>query len=130
MAAISKPMMGRTARGATASDLSHDIAYDYRRRIGAYFRDLREKANMPQADVAKVLGVYNTAISAMEHGRSTISPERYADLADLFGVNRKTMGRFLLRYTNPWLFAMLYGEEALGADAAHLPERITDHRRA
>lgn len=129
MAAVTKPMMGRTARGATASDLSQDLAYDYRRKIGAYFRELRERAEMTQGDVAKRLGVYNTAISAMELGRSTLSPERYADLADLFEVDRKTLGKFLLRYTNPWLFALLYGEKALGDDAHRLPERVTDHRR-
>ena len=111
MVAITKPMMNRrrTARGAEGSELDRDIAYDYRRVIGRYIRRLRTDAEMTQDELGKVLGMGTTGVSALETGRSVISPDRYATLADTFGVSHEGMAKFILRYTNPWLYGMLFG---------------------
>ncbi len=121
MAAITKPMMNRK-RGAIGADLDQDIAYDYRRRIGRWVRENRLRLDLTQAALGDVLGMGHTAVSALELGRSVISPERYAALADLFGLPRSEVGKFLLRYTNPWIYALIYGERSadLKSDLSNL----------
>ena len=120
--AISKPMLGRS-RSPVESETADDIAYSYRRHIGRYLRDLRDEAGLTQAEVAKHLGVVPTTVSSFELGRGAPSPERYDALAALFGVDRAEFGRFLLRYTNPWLYDMLFESREQQSTKA-IPERI------
>ncbi len=71
--AITKPLMGRLpGRGSNGSDLVEGLAYEYRRKMGAYLRDQRLKAGMTQTDLGKLLDVGFTTVSAIELGRSTI----------------------------------------------------------
>lgn len=123
---IDKPMMNRTAAVSNNADLERDLGYEYRRIMGRKWRELREARGLTQQEVADHLGLGHTAISAMEHGRSVLAPERYADLADLFKVPDVDMGKFLLRYTNPWIYGMIFGrrEQSLRHDLGLLPDRI------
>lgn len=133
MAGISKPMQGRKSgtakrngRGSAGSDLDEALAYEYRRKVGAKLRDYRLRAEMTQAQLGDILGVGLTTISAIETGRSSLPPERYAAIVSIFGLDRKDFGKFLLRYTNPWLSDLVfYGEDkSLDRDLAQFPERI------
>jgi transcriptional regulator with XRE-family HTH domain len=101
-----------------------DIAYDYRRTIGYRVRELRLKADMTQRQLGDLLGISETGVSALELGRSTVSPERYEKLADIFGENHGEWGKWLLRYTDPYLYALIFGnrDEKLQADLASLNE--------
>ena len=104
--AVTKPMMGVSAK----SDLAQDIAYDYRRKVGRWVREHRLRVGMTQNQLAHLLGVGFSSVSATELGRSMPSGEQYSVLADTFGLPRAEVGKFLLRHTNPWLYAMIYGE--------------------
>ncbi len=131
--AIVNPMSGRTqsrqGRGGTMTDLERDIPYDARRRVGAFVQQARVERGITQQQLGAAMGVYNTAISAIELGRNSISPERYGELADLLGINRNTFGTLLLKYYNPWLYDLLYpGDHEVQVMLGQLPERVTDNR--
>jgi DNA-binding XRE family transcriptional regulator len=102
-----------------------DLSYDYRRIVGAYVREHRERMEMTQAQLAKHLGMGNTMLSAIEVGRNTVPPDCYFILADLFGLSCAEFGNFLLRFSNPLLFAMIYGEHTadLKADLAKITKQ-------
>lgn len=121
MARITKPMMDRGG----VDSLGSDLAYQYRRIIGGRVRQMRLGADMTQRQLADLLGVGETAVSALELGRSVVSPERYAQLADLFRLDRAEWGKWLLRYTDPFLYALIYGEQD-----AHLREDLESLNQA
>ena len=125
MTAISNPLAGRS-RGDSA-DIPRDLAYEYRRRVGAWLREARLRADMTQQQLADRLGMGFTAVSAVETGRNAIPPERYEALADALGIDHAEFGKFLLRYTNPWCYALIYGtrERSLREDLGLIPERLT-----
>lgn len=116
MARISKPMMDRGGEGDTGADL----AYAYRRKVGHRVRHMRLEADMTQRQLGDHLDIGETAISALELGRSTVSPERYSQLADLFGLDRGEWGKWLLRYTDPYLYALIFHDEINAELAADL----------
>jgi transcriptional regulator with XRE-family HTH domain len=117
----SKPMSGRF----NDLDVSDDLAYAYRRRMGREIKAHRVQAEMTQEQLAKALGITGSAVSGMELGRVTLAPERYEEVAELFGINKLEWGKFLLRYSNPWIYALIYGHRAedLKADLNSIPER-------
>lgn len=55
---------------------------EYRR-----IRDLREDADMTQAQVAAALGVSSRAYSYYENGQRTLTPRLLCDLASLYDVS-------------------------------------------
>lgn len=140
MAIVSAPLAGRTFRGGRMANQKgglkgdtarhRDIGYELRREMGEYLQNLRQRKGLTQADVALSLGMFPTAISAIELGRNSLPPERYAAVADLYGVSRKALGKVLLRYYNPWLFGMLYPGELPEEAIEQLPERLYDHRES
>ena len=129
MAAHTRPMGGRTQatlRGSEGSDLERDIAGDYRRHTGRWLKDARAAAGLTQLELSKLMGMDGTSsISSFEVGRGSIPPERYKDFATSLGQNERDMGLFMLRYTNPWLYALIYGDADvnLKRDIAALPMR-------
>ena len=44
---------------------------------------------------------------AIEVGRSSLPPERLADVADILGVDRQDFSKTYLRWTNPWVYQLL-----------------------
>ena len=48
-------------------------------------RELRERANMTQRQVAAVINVRNTAVSQYERGDRQLDPDKICALCDLFG---------------------------------------------
>jgi transcriptional regulator with XRE-family HTH domain len=94
--------------------------------MGAWLREARLKAELTQDQLASLLGVKGgTSISAIENGRNAIGPERYEALAKILGVDKAAMGKVFCRWTNPWLYALIYGsrEQSLREDLANIPER-------
>lgn len=120
--AIKQPFAGRVTSDG-------DIGYDYRRRVGNHVRDLREKAGLTQRELGNLVGVTNNAISAIELGRNPIPPERYEDFAKALRAEPKSFGEFLLEYTDPWLFSLIYGKRrAARHDLGAIPSRVMDIR--
>jgi transcriptional regulator with XRE-family HTH domain len=123
-----RPMYKRSqsgGRGNPPTALGRDIAHDYRRIVGAWLCDLRLNAGLTQAELGEILGVGYTAISAVEVGRGSIPPEKYETLADTLVVDREEFGKFVLRYSNPWMYRLLFGDtdKTLRADIEALPPR-------
>ena len=111
-----------------AGSLPRDLGYEYRRRLGAWVRQARLAVGLTQQQLADRLGVGFTAISAVENGRNNIPPERYELLAEALGVDKQDFGRLVLRWTNPWLYALLFGdgEHSLKEDLGAIPERLVN----
>ena len=140
MPVITKPLLGRSGprngKGSPPSDLAGDIGHDYRRKVGAYLQAARLRApnsggtrGLTQQEVAQHLGVWHSAVSSWEVGRASIPPERYEEIAQLYAINRKKLATFLLRYSNPWLYAMMFHDQEASADILHIPDRIMDNRK-
>src|ERR1700733_14706447 len=107
MAKIVKPMAHRN-RAQEGAGLGRDISHDYKRTLGAYIAALRKNANLTQEQMAKQLGVQQTALSAIEVGRNPINPERYEAFAKILGVDPQEFGKQVLRWSDPWLYKMVY----------------------
>lgn len=117
-----RPMAHRSPQTPEEQDLS----YQYKRRIGRLLQERREEAGMTQVEVAKLLGVTGNAISSWESGQGSLPPERFEYLAELFEIPKADFGKFLLRYSNPWIYALIYGHRSaeLKADLDMIPERV------
>ena len=130
MAHIKRALQNRSTPPADDDEVIEDPAYRARRIVGARVRRERLRKGFTQAEVAKQLGVFHTAISAIEIGRNSVPPERYKELGDLLGINRREWGKFLLRETDPWIYELIYGEdEALREKLKRIPERVGDTRK-
>ncbi|HTB47294.1 MAG TPA: helix-turn-helix transcriptional regulator [Acetobacteraceae bacterium] len=127
MAVVTNPLAGR--KGQERGDRGHDVGFDNRRIVGDHMAALRTQRGLTQLELGRSLGMRDTAVSAIELGRNSLPPERYAEMADALGADRKTFGRFLLRWYNPWLFAMIFPEEISEQEVRELPERMVDHRK-
>lgn len=89
-----------------------DFAERMRKAQGQYLRALRVAANLTQADVAKAMGYsWPAMVSEHEVGRTNLPPERYVDFARLVGVDPREFVKNILRWQNPWAFAVLWGDE-------------------
>lgn len=117
MKMIKRPFSGRSGNH------ERDIGFYYRRKVGSYIRRHRMAAGLTQLQLGQIIGIGNNAISAIELGRNPIPPERYRAFADALGILPKDMGEYLLEHTDPWLFALVYGEEKA---AKHNLDRIPD----
>ena len=126
MPAVNRPMFQRqhNARGSKGNDLSRDIPNEYRRHVGAWLREHRLANDLRQEDLAVALGVVATAISQIENGRASIPPERYEALADFLGIPHAEFGKTMLRYTNPWAYAMIFGHtKEIRDEIENIPSR-------
>lgn len=130
--AIDRPMQGRTGTAknvrVSSSDAHAAMAAKYRLKIGQFVRQLRVGAQMTQTEMGQVIGgVCHTQVSSIENGRNSLPPEQYDALVQHFGLNREEFGEFILRYTNPWLYGLIYGtdyDRSLSRDLSHTPHRI------
>ena len=103
-----------------------DVAGEYRRKLGRYLSDLREAAGMAQKEVSDLTGAWHTAVSSYETERGSLPPENYVMMADAFSVDRVEFARTMLRYTNPWLYQMLFApdDQGLAAELKAIPTRM------
>ena len=109
MTRITKPMMDRS-NTPPGGGMLVDLAYEYRKTIGNRIRNLRIEKGLTQRELGDLIDLTPTGLSALELGRSSVSPERYAHLADVFKLSRTDWGKWLLRYTDPYLYALMFGD--------------------
>jgi transcriptional regulator with XRE-family HTH domain len=119
MAAMTKPFMNR-----------EKMALEWRLALADYIREARRLKGMTQAELATAIGVNNFQfISGIENGRTSIPPERQRILADVLGIDRAEFAKVVMRYSNPWMYADVYGEDAkLRAELRVAPERLNKRR--
>jgi transcriptional regulator with XRE-family HTH domain len=115
---------------ASADPENRDLGYEYRRRLGLIVKEARLKKGLTQQDMADHLKVHFTAISRIERGLNGIPPEWYEDIAELLGLNKEQFAREILRWSNPWLYALMYGkrELSLKEDLAQILDRTATRR--
>lgn len=130
MATLTHPMARRTGHQTPRGkqDFNRDFGSDYRRAVGDYIVEKRLARGLTQLQLARMLGLRDTAISAIELGRNSLPPERADEMAEALGLNKRQFGKFLLRYTNPWLYAMIWPSELPRDAVGQIPERVSDQR--
>ncbi|MBU8544785.1 MULTISPECIES: helix-turn-helix domain-containing protein [Roseomonadaceae] len=89
----------------------------YRVGFGQYFRDVRLARGLTQRELANLTDVTISAISSIEVGRSFPPPARCVVLADALGVDLAEFGKEVLKWSNPWIFAMMHLRDARKAVA-------------
>jgi transcriptional regulator with XRE-family HTH domain len=120
MPSMKNPFSGRVGSGDSGDGPPTDIGFTYRRRVGRYLAQRRLEVDLTQEGLGRLVGMRPSAVSAIELGRNPIPPERYRDFADALGLKHKEFGEFLLEWTDPWLFALIYGDRR--AAKHHLDE--------
>src|SRR4051794_1931338 len=125
MATLTHPMARRTGHqnGSGKQAFNRDFGTEYRRAVGDFIVEKRLARGLTQLQLAKMLGLRDTAISAIELGRNSLPPERADEMAEALGLNKRAFGKFLLRHTNPWLYAMIWPTELPREAIGLLPER-------
>jgi transcriptional regulator with XRE-family HTH domain len=88
--------------------------YDHTTRLrteaGLYLKRLRTEAGLTQVELAQATGMnYYTMISQIEMGRGFIPADRWLDFAKALGVEPEAFAKDMLRFTNPWAWAMIFG---------------------
>jgi len=129
MAQIVRPMAarGRSSDGqGGVSYAGRDIGYEYRREFGALLRDRRLSLGLTQQEVGNDLGVGFSAISAIENGRIALAADKAEALAEILKMDREEMGRLYLRWSNPWVYKMIYNsrDRRLLEDISSIPSRV------
>jgi transcriptional regulator with XRE-family HTH domain len=119
MPKLTQPLMAR--EGA---------ALRWRIDLGCYIRDRRETKGMTQAELAEAVDLDNKqSISSIETGRTGVPSERIALYADALGVERQEFAKNVLRWSDPWIYACLFGMDAqLSEEISLAPERVNRRR--
>jgi len=85
----------------------------WRIALGAYMRSLREAAGLTQTELGEAVGMQNKQmVSGIETGRASVPPDRLAALADALDIDRAELAKRVLRYQDPWSYALLFGLDA------------------
>lgn len=89
-----------------------------RREAGRWLKSAREAAGLTQAEVAERVGLrYYTFVSQVESGVGRVPIESQAAWAEALGLDPGDFARALLRFYEPELFRLLFGEEPRAARA-------------
>jgi|tagenome__1003787_1003787.scaffolds.fasta_scaffold19106417_1 transcriptional regulator with XRE-family HTH domain len=82
---------------------------ELRKQGGRWLRDLRERRNLTQKDLADLVEVKNSVfISQLENGRVRIPPERYEQWAAAYGLSAYEFVKTLLSFFDPITFRLLF----------------------
>lgn len=101
-----------------------------RHQAGPILKQLREQAGLTQAEVGDALGLTDSAVQSWEYGESRPMAKRRAQLAELYGVGVRELGRVLASKEAP----ILNGDKVVGAgrlesswdtQAAQLNDRLS-----
>ena len=89
----------------------HDV-HKLRREAGKWLKELREKRNLTQRELAELVGIdYYTFISQLEVGRGRIPPDRYERWAKALDIEPAEFVKNLMRYYDPETYRLLFGEK-------------------
>lgn len=90
-----------------------------RQEAGRWLKVARESAGLTQAELAERVGLrYYTFVSQVENGLGRVPIESQGAWASAVGVDAPEFARTLLRFYEPELYRLLFGEivdEALSA---------------
>lgn len=129
MSTMLRPLQNRSDAGGGPS--ASAMSREYRVKIGQTIRSRRLEIGMTQVELGNLVGVVDTAISHIESGHSSIKPDHYAALADALEFDKAEWGKFLVRYTNPWAYALIYGTRSgeLREDLARVAVRVHSYNQ-
>lgn len=119
MPAMTNPLLGR-----------EEVALRWRLALADSIRTARVDAGLTQSDLADRLDLNSKQfVSGIETGRTSVPPERLEAFADALGIDRVEFGRNVLRYSNPWMFAVLFGaDRKLREEIGSAPDRVNVRR--
>jgi transcriptional regulator with XRE-family HTH domain len=101
---------------------AHYDVQTLRREAGKWLKELREKKNLTQRQLAEQVGIdYYTFVSQLEVGRGRIPPDRYELWAKAVGVDPVVFVKHLMQFYDPETHRLLFGEMETGKDAAKQP---------
>ena len=84
-----------------------------RQQAGRWLKTARETAGLTQAELAEQVGLrYYTFVSQVESGLGRLPIETQGAWATALGLNPGEFARMLLRYYEPELFRLLFGDDA------------------
>jgi transcriptional regulator with XRE-family HTH domain len=84
-----------------------------RRQAGRWLKTARETAGLTQAELAEQVGLrYYTFVSQVESGLGRLPIETQGAWATALGLNPGEFARTLLRFYEPELFRLLFGDDA------------------
>jgi transcriptional regulator with XRE-family HTH domain len=84
-----------------------------RQQAGRWLKTARETAGLTQAELAERVGLrYYTFVSQVESGLGRLPIETQGAWAMALGLNPGEFARTLLRYYEPELFRLLFGDDA------------------
>lgn|GEM_PF-520519 len=105
-------VMSKPRGSDAAKDAIGEIHAAYRLKLGLYLAECRKAADLSQAKLAKMLGIAVTTMASAEQGYRNLAPSHYETFVAACGLDREAFGKFMLRYSNPWVYALLYGIDA------------------
>ncbi len=90
----------------------HPEAAALRKQAGDYLRQCRQKAELTQNAIAKVLGFeYYTMVSQVESGKTRVPPDKMQLWAQAVKVDPQEFAKTLLRFYDPFMWQMLFGSK-------------------
>lgn len=102
---------------------AHYDVHKLRRDAGKWLKELREKRNLTQRELAQLVGVeYYTFVSQLEVGRGRIPPDRYERWATALGIEPAEFVKELMRFYDPETYRLLFGLK----DGAELKVGVKD----
>jgi transcriptional regulator with XRE-family HTH domain len=101
----------------------HDV-HELRREAGKWLKDLRERRNLTQRELAAAVGIdYYTFISQLEVGRGRIPPDRYERWAKVLEIDPAEFVKKLMRFYDPETYRLLFGEQDVQESDHHRDQR-------
>ena len=95
-----------------------------RQEAGRWLKAGREAAGLTQAELAERVGLrYYTFVSQVESGLGRVPIETQGAWAQAIGLDPAEFARTLLRYYEPELYRLLFGDAAQDAPVARLAGR-------
>jgi len=96
---------------ADVQKASPEEAKEQRAALGSWLKELRERQNMSQRELAEKLSLdYYTFISQLENGRGRIPVHRYGEWADALGEDKRNFVRKVLSYYEPTTYKILFDQ--------------------
>lgn len=84
-----------------------------RQQAGRWLKQAREAAGITQAELAERVGLrYYTFVSQVESGLGRLPIETQGAWARALGLDPRDFAQTLLRYYEPELYRLLFGDEA------------------